>query len=439
MRRDNLTQAAAIAGGQALTALGTVAGVRVLTQFLAPQTFGVVSLALGASTLLLAVVCTPFTQAAMHFYPRFAAREQLDELRFALARCLRQMAYWVGPILLGLGAGWAVLGAGSRALGAILLLLFVCDCWRSAELSMLNAARRQGRYSGWMAADAWARPALATAAVLTAGPSAGVVLGAYLVAAAGLIACFGTGRYKSLLLVRPSRSAATRDGPSLDRRMWRYALPLIPIGLLGWVTSLGDRYIIGGLLSVAQVGAYAAVYGVSSAPFMIVGGTIEQALRPVHQSAVAFGRRKHAQRLFYLWLGGVAGVCATGVLLLALFHEQLASILLGRTYRHAAYLMPWIGAGYGLRACSYVFERVCYAYGRTRRVLVAQACAAVAALAVTPIAVWGWGLRGAGAAVPVCFALQLAVAVVLARRTEHEQAGPAVDAAGVIPIPGGGA
>jgi Na+-driven multidrug efflux pump len=84
--------------------------------------------------------------------------------------------------------------------------------------------------------------------------------------------------------------------------------------------------------------------------------------------------------------------------------------------------MPWIGLGYAIRSVSYVFERVCYAYGQTRRVLMTQMCAVAATAVATPLGVIYGGLLGAANAVPIYFSVQLIVAVVLARRTLREAA-----------------
>ena len=72
--RQHLSSAVWIIGGTALTALGTLVGVRVLTQFLTPTVYGVVSLALGMSALAISLVSTPLTQAAIHYYPSVTAQ-----------------------------------------------------------------------------------------------------------------------------------------------------------------------------------------------------------------------------------------------------------------------------------------------------------------------------------------------------------------------------
>jgi len=47
----------------------------------------------------------------------------------------------------------------------------------------------------------------------------------------------------------PPTNVPTRTdeiGTALDRKIWSYAIALIPLGLIGWIINLGDRYIIGG-------------------------------------------------------------------------------------------------------------------------------------------------------------------------------------------------
>jgi O-antigen/teichoic acid export membrane protein len=216
-------------------------------------------------------------------------------------------------------------------------------------------------------------------------------------------------------------ASGAADGRAMDVQMWKYAVPLIPLGLIGWVNNLGDRYLIGATLGLAQAGVYAAVYGLSSMPFMAVGGTIEQALRPVYQSAVVDGNSEHARKIFGLWLFAVSAICACGVLLYAGFHDEIARLLLGESYRYAAKIMPWIALGYAIRSVSYVFERVCYAYGDTKQVLIIQIAAGAVTLVATPAGALVWGLKGAAVAVPIYFSAQLAAAIYFSR---HAQAGP---------------
>jgi O-antigen/teichoic acid export membrane protein len=404
--------------GQALTAIGTLVGVRLLTQILAPAQYGVLSLALGMSVLAGNLVTSPLTQAAIHFYPRYSA-ERLSELRDSLFRGFRRFIPWITLVALIGGAYYSHSGRGSYWLVLLVLLLFALECWRTSCLSLLNAARRQRRYGLWSACDAWLRPLAAVAAVLVAGHLATAALVGYVMTSATLSLLWS----RNLWPARASQAVPPQTARALDSAMWAYALPLIPLGLLAWVTTLGDRYLIGGALSVSDAGLYAAVYGLAYSPFMIVNSAAEQAIRPVYQTAVSHDDQERARRLLWLWLAGVSLVCAAGVLLFVAAHGLIARVLISPAYRNASWLMPWVALGYGIRCVSYVFERVCYAHGRTWRVLLIQVCAAATTLIVMPMAVLNFGLRGAACAVPVCFGVQCLAAALLARRTIREASG----------------
>ncbi|HTY51395.1 MAG TPA: lipopolysaccharide biosynthesis protein [Steroidobacteraceae bacterium] len=411
--RPSLSEILWVGAGQAVTALGTLIGVRVLTQYLSPAGYGVVSLALGMSVLATNLVAAPLSQAAIHYYPRYATDGRLGELWTSLLRCFRTLMPSVGVAALAGGLYYVGWRRGSPLLVAVVMALFAADCWRSANLSLLNAARRQRQVVTWMVSDSWLRPLSATAAVLLVGQYPAAVIAAHATVSATLGLAYSRD-------VWPLARRRVRADKTLDAGMWAYARPLVPLGVLTWASALGDRYIIGSMLGVADAGLYAAVYGLAYNPFMILNGAAEQALRPIYQSAVSHGDCARAHRILWLWLGTVTGACVLGVLLYTFGYAWLAAHLVGARYRHASVLMPWIALGYGIRCVSYVFERVCYAHGRTWRVLTIQGCSVAATAAVTPLGILNFGLRGAALAVPVCFTVQLLTAFALARRTLRE-------------------
>jgi O-antigen/teichoic acid export membrane protein len=403
-----------VAAGQALAAIGTVAGIRLLTEVLSPETFGTVTLALGIAALAINVGCTPVTQAGLHFFPEFAHRERLVTLRGGLRQALGTAGLWIGGALLAGGAGWISAGGSPAALVAIVAALVGVDALRSLELTFLNAQQRHRRYAAWSVAEAWVRPLAAVLAGLVTGYDAPTVLAAYALASAVLFVVF-----RDVQAAGP-RPADHGESADLAARVRRYALPLVPLGVVGWVNGLGDRYIIGSLLTVADAGVYAASYGLVSRPFLMLGQSIELTIRPVYQAAVTAGDTPRATRLLRTWFTMVLGAGATGVVLTAILQEWLAGLLLGPAFRTGARLMPWIAAGYALLVLAHVFERVCFAHGRTRLVLLVQVSAAVAGVTATLVGTLGWGLDGAARAVPACFLVHLAVATAAARVTHRQ-------------------
>ena len=417
MKRQ-LSEIGWVVGGQAMTALGTIVGVRVLTQILAPAAYGTVSLALGMSTLAVSLVAAPPTQAAIHLYPQVTAEGSARELLDSVLRYYRRTAPWALGVALLAAIAYVLCGRGTPTLVLVLTLLFASDCWRSANLSLLNAARRQSRYALWSAGDSWSRPLAATLAALIFGQSPLAVLSANMVVAVLLAALFSRRLWPSDSTLTASE-IETRSR-RWDPRVWSYALPLLPLGVVNWASGMGDRYIIGATLGMADAGVYAALYGLSSMPFILVYSTAEQGLRPIYQTAVSRGDRARALRILMVWIALVAGVCGCGVLVYTFGHEWIASLVVGKAYRHASGLMPWIALGYAIRACSNVFERVSYAYGKPQRVLIILICGVGATAVITPLGIFAFGIQGAAMAVPVYFSIQLATAALLARRTIRE-------------------
>lgn len=415
--KRHLSASGWVAGGQVATALGTLLGVRLLTEFVEPSVFGIVSLGLGVVALLVNVTCTPIAQAALHFYPGMAARGELSALRAALFRCERQSALFAAIVLIIAAVIYGSAAGGSVVLVLLLGMLLACDCWRTINLSLMNAARNHRGYALLMAGDAWARPLIATAIVLAFGQSPTAVLASYVLAAASILLVFSARREK----VEPTPEI---DSTALDRRLWSYAMPLVPLGLIGWANGLGDRYLIGGLLGVTEAGVYAAAYGLASRPLLMLGGTIELFVRPIYQGAVSAADHSKANRVLLLWFAAVVGAGVASVLLIALLRDELARVFLGAQYRSGAALMPWIAGGYMLLTIAQVFERICYAHARTTRVLLIQATTAVAAAIATTGGILLWGITGAAMAVPVYFSVQVVIAAYLARRTYTQAVAP---------------
>lgn len=410
-----------LAAGQGAAAVGALIGVRLLTHALPPETYGVVSLGLATLALMIATLSTPLTQAVMHLYPAYAQQGRLQELRAALGQASKRMVRWAAIPLLLLVVACMFAAREQLHLLLLLLVLLVSDVRRSVQISVLNASRRHGRYALWAASDAWARPIAGAVAVMIVGQSAAAVFVAYLLASLSLTALFSS----PLWGATPAEGGATQkpsaeDIAQLGERMWRYALPLIPVGSIAWSNSLSDRFIIGGMLGLDVVGIYAATFGLSSAPFIMLTTVLEQAFRPEYQNAVTAGRHADANRQLLRWLIVAIVATSVGVLAFVAWREYAAAIFLGPQYRSAVDLMPWIAAGSAVRTIAYVLDRVCYAYGRTGRVLMNQLCAVFATIVITPVAIAIAGLPGAAMAVPVCFLIHLCAATFNAIRTQRE-------------------
>lgn len=399
-----------VALGQIGSALGLLVGMRLLTEFVPPAVFGKTALYLGIAALVYGVFCTPPLQALLRFYPEAEQNNYLYELRRQIVRYFVSIVGIVSVIFMVVGGIIAYLSIVSF-FGCFLLAMLLCiDVAKGLGTNLLNAARHQKPMALWNIMDSWGRPLAALVLVAAFGATVESVLAGYVAASV-----LSWSLFKVVNRSNDGVSPPAHVTKSLKSDFLKYSLPLAPLAVVGWITAMGDRYIIGGVLGPAEVGIYAAAYGLISRPFLLAGGIIEQTLRPVYFESVSQSRGD-AQKIFNVWLITTVVICACGLLAVALLKDIIAFYLLAEKYRGAASLFPWIAAGYSLVTISYVYEKTSYAYKNTRYVFFTQAVGAVACVLVTVPLAFSYGLKGVAMAVPVYFGVQLVVAVVTSRR-----------------------
>ncbi|MCK6395844.1 lipopolysaccharide biosynthesis protein [Zoogloea sp.] len=410
--RSLLTDGAWIAALQGLSAVGQLLGMRLLTEVVPPSVFGEVSLWVGAIALVSAAMANPTMQALLRFYPEFHENGKGRIVKDVVISQLLRLGGFALPVL-GLVALYFFLkGDASASDLLILFLLAIVDVARMSSLAYLNALRAFKPAGVWALLEAWGRPLLAYLLIGSLGADTTWVLLAYLFAsiAAWLI-------MHKRVPVEPalSRTAeATAAHSDLSSRFWRYSIPLLPLGLIGWVSGMADRYLIGVMLTPADVGLYVAVYGLASRPMAMFGGVIETTIRPAYQHAVARGDDSLAKNYIVKWILLVCGGSLCAVAIASICHVWLAGLLLGAGYRSASGLLPYVVAGYSLLILSHVANRICYAHEATKRVLLIEVGGAFSAVVVGFFCIRNFGLQGAAIAVPVYCGVQLVLAFSLA-------------------------
>jgi len=419
LRRRVVREGAWVAGGQALSAIAAVVSIRIMTGLLAPEEFGRLTLLVGVAALALGLSATPRLQAVMRYYPDAAREGRIGHLRVAGGRLVYPLVA-AGAVFLAVG--WLVAGSWLGEpwfIGLLVAALLGVDSLRSFELALLNAARRQPSAALIYVADAWSRPLMAVVAIFTFGSSAGAALAGYIVGSAAVVLAMRV--WMPLEGVdernRPQETDARKDS-QLAIAARRYALPLAPLAVFGWLSGMGDRYVIAGLLNLHDAGLYAAAYALASRPFLMLSGVVELTMRPVLQNAVASRDEAMIARTKKAWLLTTGAGAMFGVVCFMFLSDWVGRLLLAEQYRSATALMPWIALGYALYNIATVYTRFCYAFDNTEAVFLITACGAILGIAVMAPAIHLWGLSGAGHAVPVGFGVQLLLSAALARRAD---------------------
>jgi O-antigen/teichoic acid export membrane protein len=399
--------------GQLASAIGVLIGIRLLTEYIPPVVFGFVNLLIGISTLLYGLLCSPILQAVLRYYPEEVKKNKIQVLRYSITTLLQQNTLLLTGIILIAGSIYAVLTHTSCWIYVLLAGLSVVEVKRGLETNFITAARRQRPYALWNIAEAWLRPACAIVFVMLYGATPQNILLGYFAASFTILVLGLTLTEREGIA---GQSSIRERDIILEKEIHKYAMPLIPLAFVGWISGLSDRYIIGGLRGLEQVGIYAATYGLISRPFLIAGVIIELTLRPIYFDAISTGQDIRARKIFNVWLGVTTVICAVGVIAVILLREHIGVLLLAKNYRSSVNLMPWVALGYSLLVISNVFEKPSYAYKKTKAVLYIWISGAVASILIGIPLVYYWGLQGAAVAIPIYFGIQLLYSMYLAKQ-----------------------
>jgi O-antigen/teichoic acid export membrane protein len=410
-----------VALGQGSGIVAALVSVRVITELLLPADFGLLSLLLGISALGLGVAANPRLQALMRFYPDCVRGGQLRQLRVQSSKDIAKYLVWTALAVCALWLGASSVLGGTWYTGILIAGLLITDAVRMFEISLFSAARRHKEVAMISMADAWSRPLMAFTGISIFGASAetalaGYIAGALLVIIPMKLALRLEGREEHIELATRQMGS---DGSNILELMRRYALPLAPLAIFGWLSGMGDRYVISGMLGLANVGLYAAAHGLASRPFLALFGVIEAIMRPILQNAIADRDMNAVFRLKRRFIAVTLCSATLGVVGFFALTPIVVDLFLAEEYHVAVELIPYIALGYAIYMVSCVFARFCYAFDATRSVLLLTVGGAFVGLLTILPAIYFFGLLGAALALPARFAAECAISYFAAARAER--------------------
>lgn len=406
-RRENLlSDGIWVATTQALAAVGQLLGIRLLTETLPPDVFGITNLLIGVVALLSSGIANPTMQAMLRYYPEYHHTGQGGLVRSVARHQLSRLLLWLVPVIAGAVVAAMWFGWATTIQLVLIALLVIVDMARMQGMALLNAVRSHRVYGYWSLLEAWCRPLAAFSLVQYFGVSVEAVLSGFLLAS--LLVWFVMRRN---LPVEEHMGTSHQAISELAKHVWKYTLPLLPLGLIGWVTGMADRYLIATWLTPADVGLYVAIYALASRPMLMLGSIVETTLRPAYQQALAKNDIGEANGYLKRWFLLLAAGCSMAIFIALLAHEYIAALLLGEAYRGVSYFLPWIVAGYSLLVISHITTRICYAHGNTDYVLQIEILGAISAVVLGYFLIASYGLMGAVYAIPIYFGIQLMASI----------------------------
>lgn len=397
--------------GQFGSALALLVGTRVLTEWVSPAVYGQVALLNGFVALGVSLFSYPFICAGMRIVSE--CRNQLERVDLygvvaGLTACSTAMA--MAFLVLG-GTAYGYFSDSDIRLFVLAGLLLAVTVRRELGIQLLVGERKQRGASLWQTGDSILRPVFAAGSVWCLGARAEWLLLGYIVASLFSNTLWSLAQG----LKAGGGSRQSGDGRDFKNDVWTYALPLIPMELLFWVNGLGDRYVIGYLMTAADVGLYAATYLIVNEAFNRSAMVLLRTFQPAYFQAFSENRMNEAYGILRLWIGSVFALGIIGVSLLLITRDWVAYWVLAKSYHSAVELMPAIAVGCALHALGTAVSQPLLARKRTRILLKGRVCGVAAAVISIPLMISYYGLPGAALANPVYFGIEALVLAMLAR------------------------
>ncbi|MFA5018446.1 MAG: lipopolysaccharide biosynthesis protein [Methylobacter sp.] len=396
--------------GQLASAIALLAGTRVLTELVTPDIYGQVALLNGFVALGVTLFSYPFICAGMRIVPECLNKGERAALYGVVTRLTaKATALAIGLLVLG-GVTYSYFSHSDVWLFMLAGVLLIVTVRRELGIQLLIGERKQRGASLWQTSDSILRPVLAISLVVWGGQKAEWVLLGYI--AASLVS---NTAWSLMLGAKPDKNRPLIITRNFRTEVWAYALPLIPMELIFWVNGLGDRYVIGYLMTAAEVGLYAATYMIINEAFNRSAMVLLRTFQPVYFQYCSQNRSKEGFRILWIWIGCVVTLGIVGVSLLLVTKDWVASMVLAKSYHSAVELMPAIAVGCALHALGTVVAQPLLANKRTRLLLLGRVCGAVTAAISIPLMVKNYGLIGAAMANPIYFGVEMLVLAILAK------------------------
>jgi len=386
--------------GQALSVLGGLVGVRLLTQVLNPTLYGELALGLTIGGLVNQLVFGPLQQGILRF---FGPAQEACELRDCIFGIFTLLV-WASITILGL-AGLVIIGLWISAqyawIGlAVTTLLLAMVSGYERTLDAMQSALRQRAVTAWhQASSQWLRFLLALGLMACLGTYSSVALLGYVLATLVVLASqFMFFRRKFWTIITSPSSKQPDKVKKWSQQIQTYAWPFMTWGVFLWVQQSSDRWALQTFSQTRDVGYYAVLSQLGYMPIIILTGVMVQFLQPILFAKVGDGtdllRVKNARQINLLVIVAFVAMTVLGSGMAFVFHSQIFAILVAPQYRDISVLMPWMVLSGGLFASSEVTTLLLMSGASTQILIAPKIGTAIAGIVMNVAGAYWLGLRG---------------------------------------------
>lgn len=381
--------------GQAAAVIGTLVGVRLLTELLAPAAYGELALGMAVATLVNQSVLGPLGNGVTRFYAPALERGDLSGYLNAVRRLMLSATGIIFLIVLLTGAGLLIAGRTEWIGIAIAALIFATLSGYNAILSGIqNAARQRAIVALHQGMESWARFLVAAGLLLWLGASSTAAMAGYAMAA---LLVLGS-QYVFFCKIAPKIEIGAGKEINWEERIWKYSWPISVFGVFTWAQLASDRWALKLFSTTQEVGLYAVLFQLGYQPVLIATGMAVQLLTPIiyQRAGDASDSQRNANVSSLSWRLTCLALGATGVAFLAalLFHVQIFYVFAAKEYGAVSHLLPWVVLAGGVFAAGQTIELNLMSQMKTKTIMGAKIITALMGVAFNFSGAYWYGTTG---------------------------------------------
>lgn len=333
--------------GQGIAFIGSFVGIKVLTNTLGPAGYGQLALGLSIAGILNLYLYGPVSNVVARFFSVYRERGQLPSYFAVLKDIHRKLALIVMSIGVVVAAiflevfsrvDWSYAIAAATAFGIVTGINASYNALQSAVRQRKVVAIHQG-------VEVWLRTGIAVLLVMWGGAGAaaltGYAIGTFLITISQSKIIHRNNEIAENWKIKGSEVAV---GTFSEFR--KYATSFMIFSGFAAISMYGDRWIIQGLFTESDVGIYAAIFQIASAPVAFLFTVINQFVTPIIFESVGSctSKQNFAKGMRILWCSVVVStIIMFFITLLTFFYaSDIVKIMTNEDFvRYSSIL--WLG------------------------------------------------------------------------------------------------
>ena len=386
--------------GQGAAALGGLIGVRLLTGFLSPTTYGELGLGMTFVTLIQSIFWGPIVSSALRYYSPALEVKELSAFLKSLYTLSFQLAlgvFLIGLLLIVILP--SILHTGWSFLFLTALMFSILDGFGAVLCSLQNAARHRVVVALHQSLAQWLRFLFAVGIISSLGKSSLYAMVGYSLAAVVTLTlqlCLLNDKiFPIAKLFLPEQDS---NIVQWQKKIRNYAWPFAFWGVFLWVQQASDRWSLQVFRSTEEVGLYVALYQLGYYPIQMFIDTLIQLITPVLFSKAGDGsdvsRMKHVGKLNLFLVFGILFFTVGVALFCSLFHKQIFALLLDSRFHQTSYLLPFAVCASGIFAAGQAGVLTVLSKANTRILIPPKVGTALVSILTNALGAYLWGIKG---------------------------------------------